>query len=78
MIPLSTSPIPPLAMPGLPVRLIQVILPSDINVPAPLSTHIPPYCKAIFFTAEKRSASTSAVEQASKAAASPGWGVNIH
>ncbi|SUA75141.1 Uncharacterised protein [Pandoraea pnomenusa] len=46
MTPVSTSPVPAVASPALPVVLIQVSLPSSMTVPDPLSTMVAPKCCA--------------------------------
>ena len=51
--------------------------PSHIRLPLPFSRQTPPNKFANLLTAEKRSLCISSVEQLSKVAASPGWGVNI-
>ncbi|CSA53038.1 Uncharacterised protein [Vibrio cholerae] len=42
IMPVSTSPIPPLAIPGFPCKQTAISFPSSTKVPAPLSTTTPP------------------------------------
>ena len=75
--PASTSPVPPLARPGLPVVLIAHCPSAPAQMlPAPLSTTWAWKRLASASAAQSRSAWTSAVVSPSRRAASAGWGVS--
>src|SRR5512146_2148877 len=77
IMPASTSPMPALLMPGLPVWL-RCSLPSRVahRLPTPFSTTLPPSLCTRLSAARGRSAWISSVLQPSRRAASPGCGVN--
>ena len=76
MIPVSASPLPPLAMAGVPKGLRARPSCAQSTLRAPLSTTAAPYRRRMRTAAPGTSARISAVDTPNSRAASPGWGVN--
>ena len=76
MIPVSTSPVPPVAMPGLPVVLCASCRPSVTSVWCPLSTITTPHSAASSTACRSCSSRGTMCFACTSRANSPGWGVS--